>query len=77
MLDLGELLLHIRTDTSEAESKVSGFADKAKGLLGTVGSGIGSAVAGGAKLIAEGTAAAAAGVAALTTASTASYASYE
>ena len=34
MLDLGELLLHIRADTSDAEKSVSGIGDKLKSGLG-------------------------------------------
>ena len=73
MLDLGELVLHIKTDTSEVNQKLGGLASQAKGVLGKVG----GAAAATAKVVAAGTAAAAAGVTALTKASLDSYASYE
>ena len=62
MLDLGELVLHIKTDTSEVNQKLGGLASQAKGVLGKVG----GAAAATAKVVAAGTAAAAAGVTALT-----------
>lgn len=46
MLDLGELLLHIKADTSEVESSVSGIGDKLKsGLSGAASAVVGAVTA--------------------------------
>ena len=77
MLDLGELVLHIKADASEATNTVSGLASSLSGPLGSAASAIGGAISTGFKAAATAVAATTTAVAGLTVAATNSYASYE
>lgn len=77
MLDLGELVLHIKADASEATNTVSGLASSLSGPLGSAANAVGGVISTGFKAAATAVAATTTAVAGLTVAATNSYASYE